>query len=298
MEFRQLRYFVVVAEERNIGAAAQRLHVSQPPISRQIKALEEELGVVLFLRTSRGVELTAAGEAFLEEASRILADASRAGERSRAAATGEYGQLEVAYFGSAIFQIVPSLLKAFTKQVPEATISLTRLNTQRQIDAVREGRIHVGFSRYYPRDPSVQIERIVDEPLLLASTADENAPREGPVPLSALEGHPIILFPRENRPSIADEVILLLKRAGIEPQVTHITDDVTSGLALTAIGAGSCLVPQSVAAIPWPGVQFNPLAACEITAPLNCAYRHTDAAPILSRFLAAMRDYLATSGID
>lgn len=294
MELRQIRYFVAVAEEQNFGAAARRLHISQPPISRQIQQLEAELQVTLFNRTRKGVELTAAGTSFLEDARRILSDTKRASERTRAAHRGEIGQLEVAFFGSTVYRIVPELLRRFSAQVPEASISLKRMDKTRQADALREGRIHVGFGRFYPPEPDFTQVRVTNERIFLATAVPALAKRKKPLPLTDLAQRPLVLFPHRGRPSFADEVMAALKRAGIEPRVVDEAEDVTSALALTAMGRGSCLVPESVATLNWPDVHFIRLSGPVPDCPVQCIYRTEDPAPILQAFL----DVLAKESAD
>ena len=288
MELRQIRYFVAVAEEQNFGAAARRLHISQPPISRQIQQLEHELKVTLFRRTRKGVELTAAGESFLEDARRILSDTKRASERTRAAHRGEIGQLDVAFFGSTVYRIVPELLRRFSAAVPEATISLQRMDKPHQADALREGRIHVGFGRFYAPEPEFTEIRVTNERIYLATAEPALTKRRKPMALEALAKYPMLLFPQSGRPSFADEVMAAFKGAGVEPRVAHVAEDVTSALALTAMGRGSCLVPESVATLSWPDVHFIRLSDPVPDCPVQCIYRTDDPAPILQAFLEVL----------
>lgn len=290
MEFRQLRYFVAVAEDGNIGAAAKRLHVSQPPVTRQIQALEQNLGVTLFLRTHRGVELTAAGKAFLGDARRLLELAGSSGERSRSAARGELGEVRVAYLGTAIYRRLPLLLKAFLKEVPGATVTLRMMNKGDQIEALRNKRIDIGFGRFYPEEAGITILQITTERLFLAVAQPQVATVGSRPTLAELRNLPLILFPRGGRPSFADEVIGLFKRAGVEPRISAVVEDVNAALALTVAGVGATLVPASVAAIPWPDIQFFDLAEPRAEVPVSCVYRTSDPLPILASFLALLRD--------
>jgi DNA-binding transcriptional LysR family regulator len=289
MEFRQLRYFVAVAEEGNIGAAAKRLHVSQPPVTRQIQALERNLGVVLFLRTHRGVELTAAGVTFLEDARRLLDLARTSGERSMAAARGEVGELRVAYFGTSIFRTLPLLLKRFLVVAPSATVSLTQINKEAQIDALLTGAIHIGFSRFFPSHAGITIKNVAKERLFLASAKAHAAAMGKRCELAELRNEPLVLFPRGGRPSFADEVIGIFKRAGIEPHVATIAEDVNAAMALTIAGVGSSVVPESVATIEWPDIAFTELVGSRISVPVSCIYRTGEQAPVLTTFLELLK---------
>ncbi|SEI28606.1 transcriptional regulator, LysR family, partial [Paraburkholderia hospita] len=254
MEFRQLRYFVAAAEEGNVGAAARRLHISQPPVTRQIHALEQHLGVLLFERSARGVQLTPAGAAFLEDARRMLELGRTSVDRSRAASRGEIGQLDIGYLGTAIYQTVPALLHAFTQAVPGATLSLALMPKVRQIEALRAGTIHLGVGRFYPQEPGITVEHLHYERLYIAAGSSiARQLRQDPT-LLRLKSESLVLFPKEGRPSFADEVIALMRRAGVEPRVTAIVEDVNAALGLVAAGAGVTLVPASVAAIRRPFV--------------------------------------------
>jgi len=291
LDLRQIRYFVAVAEEGNLGAAARKLHISQPPVTRQIQKLEEEIGGMLFLRTPRGVELTDAGRTFLVEAKRILANLDRAVTRTRAAHAGQIGELNVGFLGSAIYVTVPRILQYFAEELPLATISLSRLNKQEQIDALRYGHLDVGFARYYPDEPDVALRQIELEPPTLAVSSDREAELPDTVRLGDLEGRPIIVFPSVGRPSFADEVVGAFKKAGVNPDIAHTADDLLSALALTAAGLGDCVVPLSVSSRPWPGVKFKEIAEVGPIIPVQCAYLKSNESPILASFLGALDRY-------
>lgn len=300
MELRQLRYFVAVAEERNFGAAAQRLNVSQPPITRQIQQLEQELGVTLFRRTPKGVELTPSGDVFLEDARKILSQSRQATERSQAAQRGDLGKLEVAFFGSPIYSQVPALLRRYRAAYPDVTIAMQRMGKPQQIDALRDGRIHIGFGRYYPFEPDMHVEQVASEAIFWAvpAHADGGAAQGETAALADLRDATLILFPSAGRPSFADETVGLLKQAGIQPRIEHEAEDVTSALALTAIGLGSCLVPESVAQLSWPGIRFVRLQAPQPRCPVNCVYRRGETSPILRSFLACIREAFGETSPD
>lgn len=289
MEFRQLRYFVAVAEERNFGSAARRLNISQPPISRQIHALERELSALLFVRTPKGVELTEAGTVFLEEARRLLAQERRARERSRAAQRGELGTLDVGFFGSTIFNAVPQVLRHFQRMKPGIRITLRRMEKARQIEAIREGALHVGFGRYYPSEPGITIEQVENEDLFVATHHEDAGLHTSESTLHGIADRPLILFPMGGRPSFADEIVGLFKAEGIEPHVSGETEDITTALALVSIGQGVALVPRCVAALAWPSLVFVPLAGRKVTSPINCIYRRGDTSPVLRAFLDALK---------
>jgi DNA-binding transcriptional LysR family regulator len=290
MELRQIRYFVAVAETGNIGAAARKLHISQPPVTRQIHKLEQEIGGDLLVRTPKGVELTDAGKAFLVEAKTILAQSERAIERSRSAHLGEIGTLDVGFMGSPIYSTIPKILHYFRERSPQVSISLHRLGKQQQIDALRDGRLHVGFARYYPEEPDLQSEQVELEPPALA-VAESSHVTDSPIRLKRLKNIPLIVFPTADRPNFADTVMQIFKQAQVEPRVSQATEDLTSALALTAAGLGCCLVPATVAGLGWPGIRFMPIANAKPMIPVHCIYRGGHPSPVLSSFIDALRHY-------
>ncbi|MDJ0919860.1 MAG: LysR family transcriptional regulator [Henriciella sp.] len=291
MELRQLKYFVTVAEEKNFSHAAQRLNVSQPPITRQIRKLEEELGVTLFTRTPKGADLTPAGQVFLEDARQTLAQLARGAERCRAAQRGELGTLDVGYFGSPIYRVVPSVLQAFREQHPTIKISLNRISKAAQIDALKLGQIHIGFGRFYSAEPGLVIEQILSEGLSIAVPEDFSIVPYLGNELSIFDSVPLIVFPSEGRPNFADQVLSILKREGLEPKIGAVAEDVRSALTQTTIGSGATIVPGTVADFSWTGVKFIPLESLRTECPVNCIYRRSDTSPILRAVLKTLREY-------
>ncbi len=290
MELRQIRYFIAVAETGNLGAAARKLHISQPPVTRQIHKLEREIGGDLFVRTPKGVELTDAGRAFLVEARAIIAQTELAVDRSRAAHLGEIGNLEVGFMGSPIYSTVPKILRYFRAHSPKVTISLQRMGKQAQIDALRDGRIHVGFARYYPNEPDLVFTQVELEAPMVAVSVDSSLDADA-VRLRELKTEPLILFPTADRPNFADTVMDIFARARVKPRVAHTAEDLTSALAVTAAGLGCCLVPATVAELRWPGIRFIPIANAKPSIPVHCIHRDDRQSPVLDSFLDALRHY-------
>ncbi len=293
MEMRQIRYFVAVAEEGNFSAASRRLYVSQPPITRQIQQLESELGVELFLRHRKGVTLTPAGEAFLEEARQILTRSRLAKERSQAAAQGEIGSLEVAYFGSPIYFVIPQLVRRFRADNPAVSISLQPLAKDAQIEAVKDGRIHVGFGRFFPQDEDITQRIVAEEKLIVALPEGHRLQTRKTIPPSSLSRETLILFPKVGRPSFADEVLRVLAQRDFDVHQALETADLSSAMALTAAGMGVCPVPDSVSRLNWPNVTFRPLQGVTTLAAVNCIHSNRNQSPILERFLNTLKDTLS-----
>ncbi len=284
MEFRQLRYFIAVAEDQNLSAASRKLNVSQPPVTRQIHQLEAELGVSLFSRTSKGVELTVAGAAFLPEARKLIEQSVRAAERSVAAARGQIGRLDVGYFGSTIYQIVPSVIRRFRLAMPEVAVHLRRASKDKQVSLLRDRRLGVGFARYYALEPDMESICVTQERLYIARDATSPRARATPVSFSDLRDDRLIVFPQIGRPSFADEILRLLNAADTYPRLVEYAEDVSAALALAAISGGACIVPESVAILRWPGLVFSPIANVEAVSPVNCVFLRHDREPAVDAF--------------
>ncbi|THF55171.1 LysR substrate-binding domain-containing protein [Pseudothauera rhizosphaerae] len=286
MDLRHLRYFIAVAEEQNIGRAAARLHISQPPLTRQIQQLEEELGARLFLRTPRGVELTEAGELFLEEARNIRALVEQATERTQRAGQGRLGRLDVAIFGSAILDRIPKLLLAFRSRYPDVNVVLHTMTKVEQIEALRQRRISVGFNRMVAPGEDIAVDQVSTEDLLLAVPADHPLARHERIRFPDLKHHPMVLFPTGTRPSFIDKVVGLCNASGFQPQVSQEVGDAVTGVALVAGGFGVCLVPESATTLQLPGVIYRRLTdtppGCFVD--LCCIYRKGDKSPIVAAF--------------
>lgn len=293
MDLRQLKYFLAVAEELSIGRAAIRLHISQPPLTRQIKALEDELGVELFLRTAKGVELTQAGEMFKEEASNIRMLVEAGIDRVQRAGEGKLGRLDVAIFGSGIYDIIPKLLQEFRNRLPGVNIVLHTMSKGEQIEALRQRRITVGFNRMTPPLPDIGRELVATERLFAVLPTDHLLAAFPAVPFRALAEHPLVLFPNVGRPNFIDRIVDLCKQQGFEPQIAQEVGDAVTGIALVARGFGITLVPESVVrSLTVHGTTFRPLAdAPQAVIDLSCLYRATDQSPLLMAFLAVVREY-------
>lgn len=290
MELRHLRYFVCVAEEQNIGRAAQRLHISQPPLTRQIQQLEDQLGAQLFRRTTRGVELTDAGKVFYEDACNILALSDRAAERAGKAARGLLGRVDVAIFGSGIFSAIPLLLRRFREAYPEVSIVLHNMTKAEQIDALRHRRINLAFNRLMRPEEGLTCETILTEPLYVAMPSGDRLSARTAVAFQELEGLPLVLFPSGSRPSFIDRVHEMCRAAGFQPQVAQEVGDVVHAVALVATGFGICLVPHSATAMAVPGVIYRPLHhPTHSRVDLCCIYRDDDSSEILQALLGSMR---------
>ena len=290
MELRHLRYFVAVAEELHFGRAAARLFIAQPPLSQQIQQLERELGVPLFQRTSRRVQLTPAGEAFLTDARQVLAGVEGAVLSAQRAARGETGWLGLGFAASATYDLLPAVLHDFRAQFPDVSLSLRELNAAEQGDALRSRSIHVGFARPPVPHPDIVIEASLREPFLAALPAAHPlaAQQEG-LPLALLAGEPFVSFPELPLPSYAEVVRAACLEAGFTPRVVQEVREMQTALSLVAAELGVALLPASVRHLHRDGVVYRPLREPSPRTELAVVSRREDPAPVLQNFLAIVR---------
>jgi DNA-binding transcriptional LysR family regulator len=268
MELRHLRYFIAVAEELHFGRAAARLHLAQPPLSQQIRALEEELGAQLFARTSRSVTLTPAGQAYLTEARAVLARVDEAGRLARRIHLGEAGQLCVGYMNPVMDAVLCRALASYSQVRPDVTLHLRELPTAQQLTELRAARLDVAFIRLMVEDQDVgeasgysrgraagqdlrglATRMVAREPYVLALPEGHHLGGHAVVPLRAVAAEPLILYPRQDMPALHDAMLAALRTAlgsgGGEPRVAQEVSGKHASLALVAAGFGLCLVPAS-----------------------------------------------------
>ncbi|MHB2019171.1 MAG: LysR family transcriptional regulator [Candidatus Xenobia bacterium] len=290
LQLRHLRYFVTVAEELHFGRAAERLHIAQPPLSQQIRQLEDYLGVRLFERTRRKVELTDAGRIFLDEARRTLSQAQQAVQSAQQAGRGQVGRLEIGFAPSAPFNILPSILKTYRERFSKVTLVLHEMTTTEQVEGLRHGTIDVGFVRLPVEDDSLATEVALREPLVAAlPEAHRLAPRSR-IQLKQLAAEPFLMFPRQVGPGLYDQILGLCFQAGFSPKVTQEASQMPTIIGLVGAGFGVALVPASVQNIHGSGVVFRPLQNSSVVE-LGIATRREEASAVLRSFLQIARDY-------
>lgn len=295
MELRKLKYFLAVAEELSVGRAAAKLHISQPPLTRQIKSIEDELGVSLFVRTAKGVELTQAGSLFKEEVSNICMLLDGTIDRVQRVGEGKLGRIDVAIFGSAIYHIIPNILQSFQKKNPGVRVVLHTMTKSEQIEALRQRRVTVAFNRLMHDEPDIAQELVVKEPLYAVVPYDHIFASAASIPLNRLLESPLVLFPNVGRPNFIDYVTSLCKEQGLEADISQEVGDAVTGVALVARGFGVSLIAESAAkALTVEGARFVPLAdAPHAVVDLVCFYRATDRSPLLKTFVDVVREYKA-----
>ena len=298
MELRHLRYFIAVAEEGHIGRAATRLHISQPPLTRQIQQLEEVLGVQLFIRTPRGMELTPAGELLLQEARNIRSVVEQAAERTQRAGQGKLGRLDIGIFGSGILDTIPALLLRFRRDFPDVKVMLHNMSKDAQITALRQRRIDIGFNRFIEHAEDIANEIVLTEKILIAINEHHPLAQQEAVPFQVLRDNPLIVFPTGPRPSFIDKVMNMCHQKGFSPQIAQEVGNTLTGVALVASNFGVCVVPESAAKLALPGVVYRPVLDPpeDSGVDLNCIYRADDQSPLLTSFLDTVRSYPGRTG--
>ncbi|HYD97541.1 MAG TPA: LysR substrate-binding domain-containing protein [Noviherbaspirillum sp.] len=293
IELRQLRYFVAVAEENHFGRAAARLHMTQPPLSQTIQALETALGTPLFLRTRRSVALTPAGAALLPEARRILHQAEALPALARRAATGESGLLSLSFVSTADYSVLPPLLREFRERYPQVQIDLREATTDVQLDDLMQGRIDAGLL-IPPLHDKAKAEldylTVLSEPLVLAAPRGLKAVRgKAAVSLEAVADMPLIIFPRRIAPAFHDAILGCFRDAGLTPRIGQEAIQMQTIVGLVSAGMGIALVPQSVSNLKRPGVDYKPLSQRTAAFETGLAWRRDNVSPVLRAFLELLR---------
>lgn len=271
MELRHLRYFVAVAEEKSLTKAAAKLYIAQPPLSRQIKELEEMVGVPLFIRRPRGMELTSGGEYFLEQARQILHKVDTAISDTRHISQNRKTLFSIGFVPSIFYSQLPLMVRRLRSN-KNLEIMLYELKTREQIEALKAGKIDIGLGRVRIDDPDVEQVLLFDEPLLAAVPAGHELTRHPPT-MAELAEHSMVAFPASAGPNFADLTLNLFHQKGLKVNVVQQVNDIQTALALVASEMGFTLVPEQVRSLHRDGVQYMPLADDNITTPVIMSRR-------------------------
>lgn len=289
LELRHLRVFLTVASELHFSRAARRLHVSQPALSQQIRALERSVGAALFDRSSRGTALTPAGRALLDVAPRVLHEADRARTVVSEAARGAVGRLVVGSVGTALASITPRILRSVRAEFPDLQLEVTQLDTSAQVVALADRRIDVGVVRAATPSEMVAVEELVAEPLVVALPHDHALAGRAAIDPAALADEPFVLWPRPLGAAFFDLITGYCRDHGFSPHIVAEGADIETQLGLVAAGLGVSLQPSYYANLRPPGVVFRPLSGQVPTVALQVAWRRTDDEPAVGHFVAAAR---------
>jgi len=288
MDLRQLRYFVAVAEELHFGHAAHRLRIAQPALSRQIQALEKDLLVQLLFRNRRRVQITPAGQVFLERARLILARTDEAVLAAQRAGGGVSGTLNLGFVGSATYDVLPGVLREFLQAAPHVDLTLSEMTVYAQIEALTEKRIDIGLLRLPAKTEGLVFRTIAREPLYVALPSSHHLAQLPAVPLSALSEEAFVLYPDHPRPSWTEYIIGLCQHAGFRPVVVQRTVEIQTTLSLVAAGIGVSIVPKCIGNLQRKDVVFRRLAGVRARTELLAAYREHDPSPVVQTFLKVL----------
>jgi DNA-binding transcriptional LysR family regulator len=288
MELRHLRYFRAVAEERHFGRAAVRLHMAQPPLSQQIRQLEHELGVTLLRRSTRKVELTTAGEAYLGRVREILSAVDAAGEEARRLDSGLEGRLVIGCVGSATYSLLPDLARALREELPGVDFGFRgEMLVPELADALRRGDLDLALLRPPFDDTGLTVGRLRHERLLVALPDGHRLAAQEQVRLDDLREEDLIVH-SGRRSVMYDLVVRLCRGAGFEPRVRHEVAETSTLVTFVAAGLGVALVPEPVAGLGVAGATYRPLEAAGAGIDLVAARRADDDGAALARTLAVL----------
>lgn len=293
IELRQLRYFVAVAEEMHFGRAAVRLHMTQPPLSQTIQALEAALGTTLFTRANRRIDLTPAGAALLPEARRLLLQAEALPVLAQRAASGEYGRLTLAFVSTADYSVLPPFLRDFREHYPQVQLELREATSNVQLEELTHARIDAGLL-ILPLSDKVRADidylPLISEPLVLAAPKGVAGRHvNAPVDLTALAEWPLIIFPRRIAPALHDTILACFHDAGVAPHIGQEAIQMQTIVGLVAAGMGIALVPQSVSNLKRPGVEYRSLTGHPPVVETGLAWRRDNTSPVLRAFIELLR---------
>lgn len=276
MELRQLRYFIAVAEEMNITRAATRLHMTQPPLSRQIAQIEDDLGLQLFERGARPLRMTEAGRIFYAQAKRLLSDADELAPLTRRLAQLAE-RIVIGFVPSALYGALPQVIKSFREAAPHVELSLIEMFTLEQLGALKGGRIDVGFGRLRFDDPQVTREVLVEEHMIAALPEEHPLAAVGiDVTLKDIAEQTLIVYPSSPRPSYADQQLSALRDHALEPARVHEVRELQTALGLVAADVGVSLVPESVDGLRVHGVVYKRLKGAHASSPIIMSRREQD----------------------
>jgi DNA-binding transcriptional LysR family regulator len=292
MELRHLRYFQVLAETLNFTRAAERLHIAQPPLSRQIQQLEDELGVVL-LERGRPVRLTEAGRYFYEHSHTLLDQLGTVCDNTRRIGAGEKTWMGIGFAPSTLYGVLPELIRRLrSDEYLELELGLSEMTTLQQVQALKAGRIDIGFGRIRIDDPAIH-QRVLTEDRLVAALPAGHPLLAGPASLAQLAREPFVLYPGNPRPSYADHILALFDAHGLSIKVAQWTNEMQTAIGLVGAGIGVTLVPASVQLLHRVDIGYTTLLESNATSPIILSRRIGDVTPGVTHCLGLIDELLA-----
>ncbi len=298
MELRHLRYFLAVAAERNFTRAAAILGVAQPPLSRQIRDLESELGVELIDRTARPLRLTEAGWLLFEQATQVMSGVQQMKTLMKHHLVAERRRFVIGCVGSTIYGVVPLMIVRFRRAAPDVDVDLVEMNTLEQITALKDGRIDIGIGRLRFEEAGIRRHVIQEEPLVVALPAGHRlAADKNPIALARLATETVVIYPRPIRPSFADQVLSVFRDQGLQPAVVHEVQELQTAIGLVAAQAGICIVPEAVQRLRRDDIVYRPLKEAHATSPIIISSRDADSSSEVALFRAIGQELVAAEAL-
>jgi DNA-binding transcriptional LysR family regulator len=293
IDLRHLRYFVAVAEELHFGRAATKLGIQQPPLSQQIRQLESELGLTLFVRTSRSVLLTAAGQELLDRSRRTLSRLQEDLNAVQRIGRGEVGALNIGFAGSAMLTVLPDVIRTYRRQYPDVQLSLREMVTSVSLANLREGTIDLGFLRDPGENEGFVIESLLSEPYIAILPAKHRLAGYKSISAAKLKGEPLIFYGRKEGPIAYDKTIALCQGAGFTPEIVQEAPQWPTAVRLVAAGLGISIAPACVAKLGAPGVVFRRIIAKDAFTEISLGRRAETVMPTAAAFVRLARQAFA-----
>ncbi len=293
LELRHLRYFLAVGEELHFGRAAKRLHIAQPPLSQQIRRLEEIVGYQLFIRSSRSVQLTAAGQALLDRARRSLTNLQNDLQIVQSIAHGESGTLTVGFVGSAMLTSLPDLLGYYRAQYPHVELRLREIHTSQLLQEISSGVVDVGFLRDVGPSDSLQIRTYWKESFRAFVPACHPLARRRGIRMAQLRDEPFVFFPKSAGSYAWDNTIDLCREAGFLPTIVQEAPQWLTVLRLVGAGLGVTIAPASVEPIATANVASCRIIATSRQTTIDLTCRRDDTSPLVQAFMELVNSFQA-----
>ena len=289
MELRQLRYFVTVAQELHFGKAAERLQITQPALSKQIRVLETELEIQLFIRTKRSVNLTKAGEVFFAQAQQLLQQAEEAIQLAKRTALGEVGRLTIGFTATATYTVLPELIRDFRSRYPQVEVEMLQLCTEEQVAALNRGEIDLGFLHPPIDARGLEIYPILSEDFILVLPPQHRLIDKQSLFLKDLAAESFLLHPRQEGPFLYDGFLKLCRQAGFEPQIVKEVNSHQTRICLVAAGMGITFIPAGLQTSISNDLVYKPMEDLPIKLEFAAAWRSLATMPVLQEFLTLLR---------
>ncbi|MGQ8974144.1 LysR substrate-binding domain-containing protein [Acinetobacter schindleri] len=275
MELRHLRYFVAVVEEQSFTKAAEKLFIAQPPLSRQIQNLEQELDIQLFERGSRPLKTTEAGQFFYQHAVKLLSNAEEIKSMTKRIGIADR-TISIGFVGSLLFGLLSRIVFLFKQQHPQLKIEMVEINTSEQIQALKEGRIDVGFGRLRISDPAVKRVLLREERLMVAAHSSHFFSQRDGVNLAELVDQPLFLYPNNGKANFSTQVRGIFSEYGLEPKNIRAVSELQLALGFVAAGEGVCIVPESAHSIQLAHLNYIPILDESAVSPVFLTMRNMD----------------------